>query len=79
MFKRYSEDLFVFSIDNLPDLEKASMCLYKVLHLPYFIEIKVFGMFGEIRIYYVFVKCCNESYDAKIQEEINKALSKENK
>lgn len=79
MFKRYSEGLFVISIDNLPDLEKASMCLYKVLHLPYFIEIKVFGMFGEIRIYYVFVKCYDESYDAKIQEEINKALSKENK
>lgn len=79
MFKRYSEDLFVIYIDNLPDLEKASMCLCNVLNLPYFIEIEVFGMFGEIRIYYVFVKCCDENYDAKIQEEINKALSKENR
>lgn len=73
MFKRYSEDLFVISIDNLPDLEKASMCLYNVLHLPYFINIKVFGIFDEIKIYYVFIKC-SEYFDAKIQEEINKAI-----
>ena len=78
MFKRYSEDLFVISIDNLRALEAASMCLYKVLHLPYYINIEVFGKFGEITIYYVFVKC-SEDLDAKIQEEINKALSKENK
>lgn len=73
-FKRYSGDLFVISIDNLPDLEKASMCLYNVLHLPYFINIEVFGKFEEIKIYYVFVKCCNESYDAKIQEEIKHSV-----
>lgn len=76
MFKRYSGDLFVISIDNLPDLEKASMCLYNVLHLPYFINIEVFGRFDEIKIYYVFIKC-SEYYDAQIQEEINKAFHKE--
>lgn len=79
MFKRYSGDLFVISIDNLPDLEKASMCLYNVLHLPYFINIEVFGRFDEIKIYYVFIKCSDEDYDAKIKEEINKAFHKENK
>lgn len=78
MFKRYSGDLFVISIDNLFDLEKASMCLYKVLHLPYYIKIEVFGKFNEIKIYYVFVKC-SEDFDAQIQEEINKAFHKENK
>ena len=74
MFKRYDEDLFVISIDNLRALEAASMCLYKVLHLPYYINIEVFGKFGEIKIYYVFVKCSDEDYDAQIEKEINKAI-----
>lgn len=74
MFKRYSEDLFVISIDNLRALEAASMCLYKVLHLPYYINIEVFGKFGEIKIYYVFVKCSDKDYDAQIQKEINRAI-----
>lgn len=74
MFKRYSEDLFVISVDNLRALEAASMCLYKVLHLPYFIKIEVFGKFSEIKIYYIFVKCSNEDCDAQIQKEINKVL-----
>lgn len=76
MLKRYSDDLLVISIDNLPNLEKASMCLYNVLHLPYFINIEVFGKFNEIKIYYVFIKC-SEDFDAQIQEEINKAFHKE--
>lgn len=74
MFKRYSEDLFVISVDNFRALEAASMCLYKVLHLPYYINIEVFGKFGEIKIYYIFVKCSDEVYDAQIQKEINKAI-----
>lgn len=76
-FKRYSKDLFVISINSLINLEKVCMRLYKPLQLPYFINVEVFGKFGEITIYYVFVKC-SEDLDAKIQEEINKALSKEN-
>lgn len=75
MFKRYSEDLFVISVKNLRNLEKVSMCLYNVLLLPYFINVEVFGKFDELTIYYVFVKC-SEDLDAKIQEEINKALLK---
>lgn len=75
MFKRYSGDLFVISVKNLRNLEKVSMCLYNVLSLPYFINVDVFGRFDELTIYYVFVKC-SEDFDAKIQEEINKALMK---
>mgnify|MGYP004507648457 FL=1 len=78
MFTRYSEDLFVVSINNLIDLQKVSMCLYNVLHLPYFINVEAFGKFGEYTVYYVFVKC-SEDLDGKIQEEIKKALHKEEK
>lgn len=72
-FKRYSEDLFVISINSLINLEKVCMCLYKPLQLLYFINVEVFGKFGEITIYYVFVKC-SEDLDEKIQEEIRKVL-----
>lgn len=75
MFKRYDVDFFVISVKNLLNLEKVCMCLYKTLQLPYFINVEVFGKFGEITIYYIFVKC-SEDLDKKIQEEINKALMK---
>lgn len=75
MFKRYSLDLFVISVKNLRNLEKVSMCLYNVLHMPYFINVEVFGKFNELTIYYFFVKC-SEDFDMKIREEINKVLMK---
>lgn len=75
IFNRYSKDLFVFSINSIIDLEKVSACLCNELHLTYFISTEVFGKFGELTIYYVFVKC-SEDLDEKIQEEINKVLMK---